>query len=119
MTAAELKIDPGLTITQDIINSRYQITLVEHQTFIQGVMNVSEKMFSSPDIEAMLSTAVRKRKHETQLTTFNKLQLIAADKLVQLDKFINLKVYVRYELFTDKKGDQILPPVMAGSRSYC
>ena len=65
-------------------------------------MNITEKMFSSPDIEAELSAAVRKRKHETQLTTFNKLQLMAADKLVQLDEFINLKVYVRYELFANK-----------------
>ena len=82
MTAAELKINPGLTITQDIINSRCQITLVEHQTFIQGLTNISEKMFSSLDIEVEISAAVRKRKHETQLATFNKLQLIAADKLV-------------------------------------
>ena len=52
-------------------------------------------MFSSPDIEAEFSTAMRKRRHETQLVMFNKLQALAADKLVQLDEFIGLNVYVR------------------------
>ena len=59
-------------------------------------------MFSSPELKAELSAAVRKRKRESQLTTFNKLQLMAADKLVQLDEFINLEVGVRYELFAEK-----------------
>ena len=53
---------------------------------------MTEKMFSSPDIEVELSAAVRKRKHKTQLAIFNKLQLIADDKLVQLDEFINLRI---------------------------
>ena len=47
MSAEELKVDPGLTVTQDIINSKRQITMVEHQAFIHGVTNVTEKMFSS------------------------------------------------------------------------
>ena len=81
MTAAKLKVDPGLTITQDIINSWYQITLTQHQEFVLGVTNVTERMFSSPDIEAELSVAMRKRRHETQLATFNKMQTLAAEKL--------------------------------------
>ena len=56
MSVEELKVDPGLTVTQDIINSKCQITLVEHQVFIQNVM---EKMFSSPEVEAELLAAVR------------------------------------------------------------
>ena len=59
-------------------------------------------MFSLLDIEAELCTAVRKRRHETQLMTFNKLQALPADKLVQLDNFIGLQVYVRYKLFAEK-----------------
>ena len=102
MTAAELKVNPGLTITQDIINSWCQITLTQHQEFVLGVTNVTERLFSSPDIEAELSVAVRKRRHETQLATFNKLQTLAAEKIVQLDDFIGLQVYVRYELFAEK-----------------
>ena len=81
ITAAELKVDPGLTITQDVINSWHQITLSQHQLFVEGVTNTSVKIFSSPDIEAELSATVRKKRHETQLMTFNKLQALAADKL--------------------------------------
>ena len=44
-----------------------------HQEFVLQVTNVTEKMFSSPDIEIELSTQVRKKRHETQLTVFNKL----------------------------------------------
>ena len=69
---------------------------------MEGVTNVSVKMFSSTDIETELSTVVRKRRHETQLVTFNKSQALAANKLVQLDDFIGLQVYVRYELFAEK-----------------
>ena len=65
-----MKVDPGLTTTQDIINSRPQ-KLVEHLTFIQGVTGVSEKMFNFPELEAELSAAVRKQKRESQLTTFS------------------------------------------------
>ena len=89
MTAAELKVDPGLTTTQDVINSWCQITLSQHQKFAEGVKNVLVEMFSSPVIE-------------TQLVMFDKLQALAANKLVQLDDFIGLQVYVRYELFAEK-----------------
>ena len=81
VTAAELKVDPGLTITQDVINSWCRIKLSQHQLFMGGVTNMSVKIFSSPNIEAELSAAVRKKRHETQLVTFNKLQALAADKL--------------------------------------
>ena len=76
MTAAELKVDPGLTTTQDVINSWHQITLSQHQLFVEGVTNTSVKIFSSPNIEADLSAAVGKKRHETQLTMFNKLQAL-------------------------------------------
>ena len=102
MTAAELKVDPGLTTTQDVINSWCQITLSQHQLFVEGVTNTSVKIFSLPIIEADLSAAVRKKRHETQLLTFNKLQELAADKLVELDEFIGLNVCVRYEVFAER-----------------
>ena len=102
MTAAELNVDPGLTITQDVINSWRQITLSQHQLFVEGVTNTLVKMFSSPDIEAELSTAVRKKRHKIQLMMFNKLQALGADKLVELEDFIGINVYMRYEIFTEK-----------------
>ena len=102
MTAAELKVDPGLTTTQEVINSWCQIRLSQHQLFLEGVTNMSVKIFSSPNIEADLSAAVRKKRHETQLETFNKLQALAVNKLMELDEFIGLKVCVRYEIFTQR-----------------
>ena len=55
MSDAELKVDPGLTTTQEIINSWHQITKTLHQEFGLEVTNVTERMFSSPDMEAELS----------------------------------------------------------------
>ena len=73
-----------------------------HQEFVLQVINVTEKLFSSPDIEVELSTQVRKKRHETQLSVFNKLQTLAAEKLEELDSFIGLQVDVHYELFTER-----------------
>ena len=61
MSDDELKVDPGLTTTQEIINSLHQITKILHQEFVLEVTNVTERMFSSPDIEVELSTQVRKK----------------------------------------------------------
>ena len=95
MTAEELKVDPGLTVTQDIINSKRQITIVKHQAFIVGVTNVTEKLFSSHEVKAEMSAANRKCKREGQLSTLNKPQLLALEKFLQLDKFITLEIGVR------------------------
>ena len=61
---------------------------------------VTERLFLSPDLEAELSVPVRKKRHETQLAVFNKLQTIAAEKLEELDSFVD--VHVRYEMFTQR-----------------
>ena len=90
MSDDELKVDPGLTTTQEIVNSWCQITMTLHQEFVLVVTNVTERMFSFPDIEVELSTQVRKKRHETQLTVFNKLQTLAAERLEELDSFIGL-----------------------------
>ena len=65
-------------------------------------------MFSSPEFKAEMAVATRKQKCETQLSTFNKLQLLASKKILQLDEFISLEIRVRYELFVDKvKGVEL------------
>ena len=69
---------------------------------MEGVTNTSVKIFSSHNIEAGLSAAVRKKRHKTQLVMFNKLQALAADKLMELDEFIGLNVCVRYETFAER-----------------
>ena len=74
ITAEELKINPGLTVTQEIVNSK-------HKAFIEGVTNITVKLFSSPEVEAEMTQANRKRKREAQLSTFNKLQHLASTKM--------------------------------------
>ena len=71
MSDDELKVDHGLTSTQEIINSWCQITMTLHQEFVLVVTNVTQRMFSIPDIEVKLSTQVRKKSHKTQLTVFH------------------------------------------------
>ena len=92
----ELKIDPGLTTAQEIVNSWRQKTISLHPQFVRQVTEVTEKLFSSSDIEVELSTQVRKKCHKTQLSVFNKLQTLATQKLEELDGFVVLQVEVRY-----------------------
>ena len=40
MSDAELKVDPGMTTTQEIINFWHQITMTLHQEFVLEVTNV-------------------------------------------------------------------------------
>ena len=61
---------------------------------------VTEKIFSSPDIEQELSAQVRKKRHKVQLSVFNKLQSAAMLKLKELDEFVGLQVDVRYNEFS-------------------
>ena len=92
MTAEGLKVDPGLTVTQDFVNLKCQIDTVVHKAFIEGVTNITEKLFSSPEVEADMTQANRKQKREAQLSTFNKLQYLALAKMLQLDEFIHVKI---------------------------
>ena len=52
----DLKVDPGLSTTQEILNCWRQITMSLHPEFVRQVTGVTEKLFSSPDIEVELST---------------------------------------------------------------
>ena len=73
-----------------------------HPEFVHQVTGVMEKIFSSPDIEVELSTQVKKRCHEVQLSVFNKLQTAAMLKLEELDEFVGLQVDVRYNEFSQR-----------------
>ena len=82
MTAEELKVDPWLTVTQEVVNMKQQIDTVEHKAFIEVVTNITEKLFCSPEVEAKMIQANRKRKREAQLSTFNKLPYLALAKML-------------------------------------
>ena len=65
LTTQELKVDPGLSITQEIVSSWRQITMTLHPEFVREMTGTSEKLFSSPEIEAELSVQLRKKRHDT------------------------------------------------------
>ena len=73
-----------------------------HPEFVLQMTQVTEKLFASPDIEVELSTQVRKKRHETQLSVFNNLQTLAAQKLEDLDGIVGLQVDIRYQIFTER-----------------
>ena len=52
-----------------------------HPEFLKETTAVSEKIFSSPQLEIELSSQVRKKRHEHQLAVFSKLQTAAMTKL--------------------------------------
>ena len=66
-----------------------------HPEFVHQVTGVTEKLFSSPDIEVELSSQVTKRHHEVQVSVFNKLQMSAMKKVEELDEFVGLQVDVQ------------------------
>ena len=60
LTALELKVNPGLSVTQDVVHTWRQITMNLHQKFVKEMSGNSEKLFSHPEIKAELSGPARK-----------------------------------------------------------
>ena len=94
LTAQELKVDPSLSVTQDVVHTLRQINMNLHPKFVHEMTGNSEKLFSNPEIEAELSGPVRKKQHNTQLSTFNRLQNDAVRKLHELEEFVGMQVDV-------------------------
>ena len=84
--------------------------------FVCQMTCVSEKLFSNPEIEAELSVQLRKKRHDTQLSIFNRLQTAAIRKLEELDEFVGLQVDVRYDEFKERvKGVEFSRLLREGS----
>ena len=90
MTVEDLKVEPGISTTQEVVCCWRQIVTTLHPDFVRETTAVTEKIFSSPQLEVELSSQVRKKRHEHQLAVFNKLQTVAMTKLRKLDKFVGL-----------------------------
>ena len=69
--------------------------------FVKEMSGNSEKLFSHPEIKAELSGPVRKKRHDTQLSTFNRLQNDAVRKLHELEEFFDMQVDVRFDKFKE------------------
>ena len=59
-SAQELKVNPGLLVTQDVVHTWRQITMNLHLKFLPEMSGNSEKLFSHPEIKAELSSSARK-----------------------------------------------------------
>ena len=57
-----------------------------HPEFVCEMTGTSEKLFSSPEIDAKFLVQLRKKRHDTQLSVFNRLQTAAIRKLEELDE---------------------------------
>ena len=90
--AEELKIDPGLSITQDVVNTWRQITTNVYPKFMADVSGMNEKLFSHPEVEADMFALNKKMLRAKQLAAFNKIQEQAVEKLQQLEDFITYQV---------------------------
>ena len=70
--AEELKIDPGLSITTDVVNTWRKITTDVYPKFVADFSGMNEKLFSHPEIEAEMSAPNKKRQRDKQLAAFIK-----------------------------------------------
>merc|ERR1711867_11370 len=107
MTVEDLKVEPSISTTQEVVCCWRQIVTTLHPDFVRVTTAVTEKIFSSPQLEIELSSQVRKKLHKHQLAVFNKLQTAAMTKLRELNDFVGLQVDVRFHKFSEKvKGTE-------------
>ena len=60
MTAEDLKVEPSISTTQEVVCCWRQIVTTLHPDFVKETTAVSEKIFSSPQLEIELSSQLRK-----------------------------------------------------------
>ena len=86
--AEELKVDPGLSITTDVVNTWRKINTEIYPKFVADISGINVKLFSNPEVEADMSAPNKKLVQAKQLATFNKIQEQAVEKMQQLEDFI-------------------------------
>ena len=87
-SADELKTEPGLSITADIVNTWKKINAEVYPQFVSDYSGMTAKIFSNPEAEADLSVPMKKEARRKQTSTFNKLQEQAATKSQHIEDFI-------------------------------
>ena len=63
MTVEDLKVEPGISTTQEVMCCWKQIITSLYPDFVRDTTAVTEKIFSSPQLEIELSSQVRKKRH--------------------------------------------------------
>ena len=81
MTNEELKVEPGLSNTQEVVRCWRDILTKLHPQFVNEASAFTVSIFSNPQLELELSAALRKKRHELQDFVFRKLHAAAMAKL--------------------------------------
>ena len=79
--AEELKTDPGLSITTDVVNTWRKINTEIYPKFVADISGINAKLFSNPEVKADMSAPNKKIVRAKQLATFNKIQEQAVEKM--------------------------------------
>ena len=58
--AEELKTDPGLSITTDVVNTWRKINTEVYPKFVADISGINVKLFSNPEVEADMSAPNKK-----------------------------------------------------------
>ena len=102
MADAELKVEPGLSNTREVVRGWRDIVQKLHPAFVDEITSLRATMFSTPELETDLSAQVRKKRHEGQETAFRKLNAAATAKLEELDDFVSDQVDIRFKAFCER-----------------
>ena len=118
-SAEELKTEPGLSITADVVNTWRKINTEVYPKFVSDYSGMTAKLFSNPEVEADMSGPNKKSARAKQLTTFNKIQEQAVEKFQQLEDFIMYQVQLRFDNFKMKvKGMELSRLLRQGQAPY-
>ena len=102
MSNEELKVEPGLSNTQEVVRCWRDILTKLHPEFVDEANAFTVTMFSNPQLEVELSATVRKKRHELQESVFRKLHAAAMAKLEELDDYIGDQVDIRFKTFCER-----------------
>ena len=102
MADAELKVEPGLSNTREVVRGWRDIVQKLHPAFVDEITSLRATMFSNPELETDLSAALRKKRHEGQEIVFRKLHAAAAVRLEELDDFVSDQVDIRFKTFCER-----------------
>ena len=86
----------------DVVNTWRKINTEIYPKFVADISGINVKLFSNPEVEADMSGPNKKLTSSKQLSTFNKIQEQAVEKLQQLEDFITYQVQLRFDNFKVK-----------------
>ena len=90
----------------NIQEAKHKLEMVEMLPFTERVYGVTfDQVFSLPTAEQEETDAMRKRKRLRRVDAFEKLRLLAFDKVRELDNNVTVEIEERYEWYLAKIGD--------------